>query len=191
MAAVHFCETTVTDLLNTSLPVSYLVMKLKELGSEASIKCRRTRDLEQDGQVLGGYQLADRTSLFKKGDILVDAESWAAADKKKLEKLLTHELIHNFDDVRAELSPENCYHQACSEIRANRLSGDCSWDEELLRGNLSIFSIKQQGQRCVERRAALSLDLNPKCRGRAFRYIGSVWEQCYNDVAPFLRAPFG
>ncbi|KFG50413.1 peptidase M76 family protein [Toxoplasma gondii p89] len=45
----------------------------------------------------------------------------------ELRRVLLHELVHAFDFARAELSPENCRHVACTEIRAYNLSGQCSW----------------------------------------------------------------
>ncbi|PFH33516.1 hypothetical protein BESB_077330 [Besnoitia besnoiti] len=45
----------------------------------------------------------------------------------ELRRVLLHELVHAFDFARAELSPDNCRHVACTEIRAYNLSGQCSW----------------------------------------------------------------
>ncbi|PHJ23258.1 peptidase m76 family protein [Cystoisospora suis] len=42
-------------------------------------------------------------------------------------RFLIHELVHAFDFARAKLSPDNCLHVACTEIRAYNLSGQCSW----------------------------------------------------------------
>lgn len=54
-------------------------------------------------------------------------------------EVIFHDLIHAFDDCRAEnLNWTNCVHHVCSEIRVNRLSGDCHFKRELLRGILKI-----------------------------------------------------
>ncbi|CBZ53196.1 conserved hypothetical protein [Neospora caninum Liverpool] len=45
----------------------------------------------------------------------------------ELRRVLLHELVHAFDFARAEISPDNCRHVACTEIRAYNLSGQCSW----------------------------------------------------------------
>lgn len=135
-----------------------------------------------------GYQLRDRSDAVRRGDIVIPGDAlYAAAD---FERLVTHELIHQYDDARALVEPTDCLHHACSEIRAARLSGDCRWDIERRRGAWWLdFSAK--GKRCVERRARQAVDLNPSCRGRAGGYVADVWEACYHDYEPFIRPPFG
>ena len=56
--------------------------------------------------------------------------------------VVVHELIHAFDDCRAEVNWSNCMHHACTEIRAARLSGDCTMLREFQRAN---FGVKAQG----------------------------------------------
>lgn len=54
------------------------------------------------------------------------------------------------------------------QVRAAALSGDCEWAQEAWRGNVSLFqpsTWRGFKERCIERRAALSVGLNPKCRG--------------------------
>ena len=99
-----------------------------------------------------------------------------------------HELIHAFDDCRAaNLDWKNCAHQACSEIRAGHLSGDCHYKRELLRGFLKIRGHEQD---CIKRRVLKSLAFNPFCGGSAAKdSMEAVWDVCYNDTAPFDRAP--
>lgn len=51
-----------------------------------------------------------------------------------------HELIHAFDACRAKnLDWDCCEDHACSEVRAAALSGDCDWDMEFRRGNVSFI----------------------------------------------------
>ena len=45
--------------------------------------------------------------------------------------------VHAFDDCRAKVDWSNCVHHACSEIRAANLSGDCSFMQEMMRGQAS------------------------------------------------------
>ncbi len=44
--------------------------------------------------------------------------------------VLTHELIHVYDDCRANVDWDNLQHVACSEIRAASLSGECYFSKE-------------------------------------------------------------
>ncbi|XP_047975236.1 mitochondrial inner membrane protease ATP23 homolog isoform X3 [Salvia hispanica] len=59
---------------------------------------------------------------------------------------MIHELIHAYDDCRvANLRWSDSNHQACSEIRANHLSGDCHYVREILRGHLQLDNLKLKG----------------------------------------------
>ncbi|KAF9235377.1 peptidase M76 family-domain-containing protein [Melanogaster broomeanus] len=106
------------------------------------------------------------------------------AEKKHMEDTLTHELIHMYDHCKFKVDWYNLRHHACSEIRANSLSGDCRWLRELDRGHVSI---SKQHQACVRRRAILSVRANPKCpdEAAAERAVNEVWESCFNDTRPF------
>lgn len=45
---------------------------------------------------------------------------------------MVHELIHAVDMCRTKMDPiNNCIHLACTEIRAENLSGECHWLREL------------------------------------------------------------
>ncbi|KAG6525467.1 hypothetical protein ZIOFF_015423 [Zingiber officinale] len=64
--------------------------------------------------------------------------------QNEIDQVIIHELIHAYDDCRAKnLDWTNCAHHACSEIRANHLSGDCHYKRELLRGFLKIRGHEQ------------------------------------------------
>ncbi|XP_057437413.1 mitochondrial inner membrane protease ATP23-like isoform X2 [Lotus japonicus] len=65
----------------------------------------------------------------------------------EVNQVIMHELIHAFDDCRAaNLDWLNCAHHACSEIRANHLSGDCHYKRELLRGFWKVKGHEQVQQ---------------------------------------------
>ncbi|XP_020112233.1 mitochondrial inner membrane protease ATP23 isoform X4 [Ananas comosus] len=106
----------------------------------------------------------------------------------EINQVVIHELIHAYDDCRAKnLDWKNCAHHACSEIRANHLSGDCHYKRELLRG---FMKIRGHEQECVKRRALKSVRNNPYCSDAAAKdAIEAVWDICYNDTHPFDRAP--
>ena len=76
---------------------------------------------------------------------------------------------------------------ACTEIRAASLSGDCSFRRELDRGNINPVRIAGAGQRCVRRRAQLSVSMHPHCPDpeTAAKAVARAWEWCYPDMAPF------
>ncbi|CAD6263302.1 unnamed protein product [Miscanthus lutarioriparius] len=110
------------------------------------------------------------------------------AFQDEITQVLIHELIHAYEDcVAKNLDWKNCAHHACSEIRANHLSGDCHYKRELLRG---FMKIRGHEQDCVKRRALMSLKNNPYCSETAAKdAIEAVWDICYNDTRPFDRAP--
>lgn len=98
-----------------------------------------------------------------------------------VEKDLRHELIHAFDDTRGVVEPSDCLHQACSEIRAARLSGDCFVGEEVKRWRWNVLG----GKDCVRRRAVMAVETNPICRGFSERAVEMMFPRCYYDYEPF------
>jgi inner membrane protease ATP23 len=107
---------------------------------------------------------------------------------EEMTKILTHEIIHAFDDCRANLDWRDCVHHACTEIRASNLSRECRWMEEFKR--LQLHGVNGQ-QSCVRRRAELSVQMNPFCNkpGQARLAVEAAWEICYRDTAPFQHCP--
>lgn len=101
-------------------------------------------------------------------------------------KTLVHELIHAIDMCRTKMDPlHNCIHLSCTEIRAENLSGECSFIKELAR--MKQFS--GHGAECVKRRALLSVKANPNCAARAEEYVNAAFPRCYKDLYPFDRHP--
>ncbi|KAM3387700.1 hypothetical protein ACQJBY_010504 [Aegilops geniculata] len=105
----------------------------------------------------------------------------------ELTQVIIHELVHVYDDcVVKNIDWKNCAHQACSEIRANHLSGNCHYKRELMKGFLKI---KGHEPECVRRRALLSVKNNPHCSEKAAEAaVEKVWDMCYNDPRPFDKA---
>ena len=106
----------------------------------------------------------------------------------------------NMDPIR------NCIQLACTEIRAENLSGECNFSWEVVRGKISSLSQLVNGhhQSCVKRRAIDSVRANPNCSGtnnknnenknnttpdQASLYVDAVMERCYADIYPFERHP--
>lgn len=113
---------------------------------------------------------------------------------KHAQNILKHELIHAIDMCRTKMDPlRNCMHLACTEIRAENLSGECNPSWEFLRAKLtSPRQMWQDGghhQRCVKRRAIDSVRGNPNCTDQAELYVDAVMERCYADTFPFERHP--
>ena len=102
----------------------------------------------------------------------------------QVSRTVLHELIHAYDDCRVEFDETNCSHIACTEIRAALLSGDCDFMTEIQRRN---FGIKSQGEKCVRRRAELSVIAHPQCASIGKQVVDSVFQQCFNDFAPFTK----
>ncbi|KAJ3981002.1 peptidase M76 family-domain-containing protein [Lentinula detonsa] len=110
--------------------------------------------------------------------------------KQHVESTIAHELVHMFDECRFKVDWTNLRHHACSEIRANNLSGDCRWTRELRRGEgiPGFGSGWTKGhQTCIRRRAITSVAANPACPSLAHaeRAVNEVWESCFTDTRPF------
>ncbi|KAG5644972.1 hypothetical protein DXG03_007344 [Asterophora parasitica] len=104
--------------------------------------------------------------------------------QKHMETTLVHELVHMYDHCKFKVDWSNLRHHACSEIRANSLSGDCRYTRELRRG-FAAFS--KQHQACVRRRAVISVAENPACPdiATAEKAVNEVWDSCFTDTRPF------
>ncbi|EDR01116.1 uncharacterized protein LACBIDRAFT_147820, partial [Laccaria bicolor S238N-H82] len=104
--------------------------------------------------------------------------------QKHMEYTLAHELIHMYDHCKFKVDWGNLRHHACSEIRANNLSGDCRFSQEVRRG---FIAFSKQHQACVRRRSVDSVAANPACPNEAAaeRAVNEVWDSCFNDTRPF------
>ncbi|GBE77528.1 peptidase M76 family-domain-containing protein [Sparassis latifolia] len=104
--------------------------------------------------------------------------------RNHMEDTMVHELVHMYDHCKFKVDWTNLRHHACSEIRANSLSGDCKFTRELRRGQLAF---SKQHQECVRRRAVLSVSANAACPdvAAAERAVNEVWDSCFNDTRPF------
>eukprot|EP00531_Pseudo-nitzschia_arenysensis_P008229 CAMPEP_0116120352 /NCGR_PEP_ID=MMETSP0329-20121206/3130_1 /TAXON_ID=697910 /ORGANISM="Pseudo-nitzschia arenysensis, Strain B593" /LENGTH=242 /DNA_ID=CAMNT_0003614117 /DNA_START=40 /DNA_END=768 /DNA_ORIENTATION=+ len=105
--------------------------------------------------------------------------------------ILIHELIHAIDLCRAKMDPlRNCMQLACTEIRAENLSGECNLKWEFMRGKVNTATnVFGHGKECARRRAIDSVQANPNCTERAALYVDAAMERCYADTFPFERHP--
>ena len=130
--------------------------------------------------LMGGYDAVRRVVVMNPAvpDRTMDQSEWT--------RTITHELVHAFDACRAVVEPGNCAHVACTEVRTANLSGDCDVTVELARGGLRGWTLRGHQQKCVRRRAELSLSMHPECAAAGVRaQVDDVWEPCYADTAPF------
>jgi Peptidase M76 family len=105
-------------------------------------------------------------------------------------KTMVHELVHAVDQCRTKLDPlHNCLHVACTEVRAENLSGECAFWTELPRMLHGDGKFAGHGKECVRRRAVLSVRGNPNCSANAEKYVDAVLDRCVADVYPFDRHP--
>mmetsp|Transcript_26302 Transcript_26302/g.61640 ORF Transcript_26302/g.61640 Transcript_26302/m.61640 type:complete len:260 (-) Transcript_26302:79-858(-) len=130
-----------------------------------------------------------KTKLGLRPEIYICQEH--VSGPKHANTILVHELIHAIDMCRTKMDPlRNCMQLACTEIRAENLSGECNASWEFLRGKLnSSPSIFGHGKQCARRRAIDSVRANPNCTERAELYVDAAMERCYADTFPFERHP--
>ncbi|KAK8207447.1 putative Ku70-binding protein [Phyllosticta capitalensis] len=102
-----------------------------------------------------------------------------------VEDTIAHEMVHAYDYLRFKVDRWNLRHQACTEIRASTLSGECRFTREFFTRGQWRFT--QQLQECVRRRATLSLMARPSVKDdvHAARIVNEVWDSCFNDTRPF------
>ncbi|KAF2019412.1 mitochondrial inner membrane protease ATP23 [Aaosphaeria arxii CBS 175.79] len=101
------------------------------------------------------------------------------------EDTMAHEMVHAWDHLKFKIEDDNLRHQACLEIRASTLSGECRFTREFFTKNQ--WRITEQLQHCVRRRATLSLMARPGVKDdvHAARIVNDVWDNCFWDTRPF------
>jgi len=167
------CEQQKDYLMNYSPIVVFMLKHLKLSGCEVPpsnilcAPCDQTR--------AGGFAPDPGAVVLCSGHFF---------SQQHMESTIVHELIHMYDHCRFKVDWANLRHHACSEIRANSLSGDCRYTRELTRG---FVRFSKQHQACVRRRAIESVVANPACPSEAAaeRAVNEVWESCFNDTRPF------
>ena len=150
---------------------------------------KRTPDCTKSSQeIIEQFQREKdgKSKLTLKPEIYICQEHVTSSEHANT--ILSHELIHAIDMCRAKMDPlRNCMQLACTEIRAENLSGECDAKWEMMRGRLNgIFG---HGQQCVKRRAIDSVKANPNCTAKAELYVDAAMERCYKDTFPFERHP--
>ncbi|KAI8903743.1 peptidase M76 [Gorgonomyces haynaldii] len=100
--------------------------------------------------------------------------------RQHLEDTLAHELVHSYDHCTVKMDWNNIDHLACSEIRAQTLSGECKLSREFYRGKIGLAKHFQQ---CVKRRSVLGV--KQVFEDGAEEAVNRVWSRCFPDTSPF------
>lgn len=149
-----------------------------------NVSCHET--LQNMSRPLNSNQYLAQTKIKLLPEIFVCQNH--VKDEKHVHQSIAHELIHAIDLCRTKMDPiNNCIHMACTEIRAENLSGECNFLSELKNGQIS--NMKGHAQECVKRRAGLSVSANKNCIERSGEYVEAAFERCYKDTFPFDRHP--
>ena len=149
-AEYQACADAVERTLERCPKVAQLREALRRLGRDIPVSCAPCPEPDKGKTPAAGGYMTDSSSI-------VMCQKWAAEMPSEVANTLVHELIHAYDDARAHIDWTNLVHHACTEIRAANLSGDCSFRRELNRSNISPLHISMAGQRCIRRRAQLSV----------------------------------
>ncbi|KAF2965194.1 hypothetical protein GQX73_g8395 [Xylaria multiplex] len=179
------CEKWRDYALQHSPTVVFLRQKIAALNGNidaSNVVCARCpARLTADGQVhrsSGGFDPGS--------GILICANE--ITSRGHLEDTLAHEMVHAWDHLRWKMDwvgDKNLKQAACTEIRASMLSGECRWTKEALtRRN---WTLTQQFQECVRKRAVESLLARPRCKDdvQAVKVVNQVWDSCFSDTRPF------
>ncbi|KAG6308693.1 Mitochondrial inner membrane protease atp23 [Claviceps purpurea] len=179
------CEKHLKWLFNYSPVIRFLSDRIKDLNGqldESNIFCRRCPSrLHENGSVsrqAGGFD--------PNYGILICANEMRS--RGHLEDTVAHEMMHAWDHLRWKVDwtgDKDLKHAACTEIRASMLSGECRWRREAFtRGQ---WTVTQQFQNCVRRRAVQSVMGRPWCKDRdhATKAVDGVWDSCFADTRPF------
>ena len=162
------CLKSTRKLLNSSPILQFLQLEITKVNGKFQLSCQPCDDRK------GGFD--------SNGNIIVCENQ--IASKLELEDTIAHELVHCYDHNTVELDYSNPLHVACTEIRANSLSRECRFYNEIKRGYLGIA---RHHQDCVKRRSVLGL-MQSKSVGskeEAETIVNQVFNQCFQDTAPF------
>ncbi|KAG8829727.1 Mitochondrial inner membrane protease atp23 [Serendipita sp. 405] len=167
------CEKWKTEMLHNSPAVVFMMKQLQLIDCNVTaehLQCHPCHKVSA-----GGFSPQHGILLCQDGFF----------NKKHMEDTVVHELIHMYDHAKFKADMTNIKHQACSEIRAANLSGDCSYRRNVHRGHWYKFTGHQRA--CVRMRAVASLVQNPACPSQAAaeKAVDEVWDSCIKDTRPF------
>lgn len=200
------CDKWVSQAFTSSPAIRFLSEQISLIGPSLlpeHIRCRRCPSISPSSNMPTSSPAAGASAsdspipMAFGGGFNVDYGILLCANhmksKSHLEDTLAHEMVHAWDHLKFKVGSDNMRHQACTEIRASTLSGECRFTKEVWgRGQ---WTLVQQMQECVRRRAVLSMMGRPSIRAKeqngdrgkaeAERVVGEVWESCFNDTRPY------
>lgn len=167
------CEDNRSYLLQYSPVVKFLKDEVDKLGgdlNDKNILCRMCTN-EQSGGFSSQHGILLCANKFR--------------NRGHQEDTMAHEMVHAWDHLKFKVDNDNLRHQACLEIRASTLSGECRFMREFFTKNQ--WRITEQLQHCVRRRATLSMMARPGVRDEvhAGEIVNQVFESCFKDTRPF------
>ena len=177
------CRTAVDCALRTCPKVKFMMEALASVGRPVDAEFVQCAKCPDEAPTAGGYLPAHGFTVL--------CQQWIAKHPGEVENTLVHEMVHAYDDRRALVDWNDLTQHACTEIRAANLSGDCTFQRELDRNNISLAKLAGAGMRCVRRRAQLSVAMHPDCpdEAAARAAVERAWTTCFNDKAPFDDNP--
>ena len=165
--------------------VHFMIEQMERIGckmpSEGLVACTTCEGQEN---VTGGF-LGRQAGVDGPYTPRIEMCEGVQLPQKRFDEMLVHELIHAYDQCARHVHWESPLHQACSEVRAASLSGECSYTREAVRGHTSLQGRHQQ---CVKRRAGLSVAMRHG-EDVAKAAVDQVFDRCYRDTMPFERHP--
>ena len=91
-----------------------------------------------------------------------------------------------YDNVRStNYDFNNCYHLACSEIRAANLADYCSDEYSYFNAYTNVKWNKNRHMDCVKSTAnAHLMRYYEHCASNSMEYVNTAWNKCYIDNSP-------
>lgn len=172
------CQERLSKACRSSAYVKFMLDAMSKLGCvvdpEKHMICEPC-----ESKLLGGFD-PDKKEMFLCENTIYS--------QRTMEDVLTHELIHAYDNCRIKYNPDDVRMLACTEIRAANLSGDCWFSKETF-GRFK-FGWKGHQQKCVKERAVKSiLCVREISKQDAEDVVDSVFDACFHDTDPFERIP--
>ena len=170
------CNDKLAKMLKTSVLIKFLFEQIQLSGCTIpKITCVQT-----ENKVFG--------AISSTGDIELNP---IISSRTHLETTLAHELVHVYDKCTVDFDQLNLKHLACTEVRANTLSGECRLSREIMRGQLGISGhfkyLFSDFRDCVFRRSVLGMQqlLKNGDEKIAREAVSKVFDACFGDLAPF------
>jgi len=152
--------------------VNALFIGMKELGCEINFDSKKLSCEPCTSKMFGAFDTE------KKEIIICENNIWT---QTRMNEVMKSEIIHAYDVARVKFDKENLNHLACTSIRVANLSGKCLY---------KAFFIKDYKPACVRNYAIKNMMCSKSIsEEEASKVIDTVFDDCYNDYAPFQEMP--